>query len=319
MAESLLFSVNVIFPIFLLVIAGYFFKRIGLVGDKFFEEGDKFVFKVSLPLLLFLDLVECGDAGIFDGKLVLFCCAGIIITVLLSCLIVPVFIKENPSRGSFVQGIYRSNFAILGITLAENMFGEEGIAEISVVMPFAIALFNAFAVIVFSVFAPEDKKLPPAKLAGKILLNIVKNPLIIAVVLAVPFMIFRIPLPEMLTKGMKYLSNICTPLALMSMGAGFSFATMKNKLGRAVTAAAFKIVILPLVVVIAAILLGFRGAPLGIIYILFGGPSAVSGYIMAKNMYGDYELTGYITILTTFFCIATMFISIFLLRYFSFI
>lgn len=319
MAESFWFSVNAVFPLFIIVFAGWLIKRLGLLSDSFFAESDRLVFKLALPALLFKDVATSGSGVKADANLILFCVIGITATVLISCIIVPFFIKDNPSRSSFIQGIYRSNFAILGIPLAESMFGSEGKAVIAMVIPFAITLFNSYAVVIFSVFAPEDKKLKSSVIIRKIILNIIKNPLIIAVVLAMPFLLFKIELPYIADKCISYISSLSLPLALMSIGAGFTFTSMKTKLPKIITATLLKIVVVPAIFVAAALFLGFRGAQLGIIFILFGGPCAVSGYIMAKNMGGDYELTGHISLLTTLFCIATMFLGIFSLRLFNLI
>ena len=94
---------------------------------------------------------------------------------------------------------------------------------------------------------------------------------------------------------------------------------MIKKLKYTLTASLMKVVLMPLIVLGIAIALGFRGVHLGVIFILFGGPSAVSGYIMAKNMGSDYELSGHITLLTTLLCIGTIFLGVFFLKYFSMI
>jgi len=51
---------------------------------------------------------------------------------------------------------------------------------------------------------------------------------------------------------------------------------------------------LPLIVIIIAVLFGFRGIELSTILIIFASPSAISGYVMAQNMYNDAQLAGQI-------------------------
>ena len=315
MLESFLYSVNTILPIFLIVIVGWLIKRFGFLSERFFEEGDKLVFRLALPALLFLDIAFSGSEEEPDTRLILFCIISISALVVVLCLLVPLFIRDNPSRGAFIQGVYRSNFAIVGISLSESMFGEEGVKTVAMVIPFAIILFNSFAVLIFSIFAPEEKKQKPLAVLKKILLNIVTNPLIIAVALALPFLLFKWTLPVPVHKGIQYLADLSLPLALMSIGSSFSFQSVKAKFGKTVVAASMKLIVVPVVMLGIAILLGFRGVALGIILILFGGRCAVSSYIMAKNMGSDYELTGHITLLTTMFCLITLFLGIFILKY----
>ena len=138
--------------------------------------------------------------------------------------------------------------------------------------------------------------------------------LIIGVVLGLPFMFFGWELPVIANKSLTYLNNLCTPLALMSLGANFKPANMKGRMGYAVAASLGKTVLLPGLMVTLAALLGFRDASLGVVLILFGAPTAVSSYIMAKKMKNDGELAAQILLLTTLLCIVTIFIGIFILK-----
>ena len=314
MLGSLYFSINAVLPIFIIVLIGWLLRYFKLLDVAFFDKAEKLVFRVSLPCLLFTEVAFSGTDESADLPLIAFCVCGILALFAVLMVTVPLIIKQNDRRGAFIQGVYRSNFAILGIPLAQNMFGDAGSAKIAVVMPFAIALFNSIAVIIFSIFAPEDKKEKPGKIALGILLNIVKNPLIIAVILALPFLIFGWTLPEFVSKSIGYVSNLALPLALMSMGANFTFSSLKGRVGLAITASLLKVIILPAVFVTIAAVLGFRDASLGVIFILFGSPSAVSAYIMSKSMGSDYTLTGQITLLTTVLSILSLFCGIFLLR-----
>ena len=74
--SNFLFSLNVTIPIFLVMVIGYFLRRIGMLNDNFVTVANKFNFKVTLPFLLFRDLSTVDIISIFDWKYVLFCAAG---------------------------------------------------------------------------------------------------------------------------------------------------------------------------------------------------------------------------------------------------
>ena len=99
-------------------------------------------------------------------------------------------------------------------------------------------------------------------------------------------------------------------MALLTLGAQLDFkAAAKNlKVSGAVTF--LRLVVLPGVMVALGALVGFRGAELGLLLILYGAPSAVSGFAMAKSMKSDAALTSEITILTTFFSTLSLFLGI---------
>lgn len=319
MLNSFIYSVNTVLPIFVIVALGWILLRVKFITPEFTAAAERLVFKVALPVMLFLEVSSADLKSDFNGRFILFCCVGILCSFFILCALVPLFIKRDDRRGAFIQGIYRSNFAILGIPLAENMFGSDGMAQISMVMPFSIILFNVFAVFILSIYAPKEIKLTPAQFVRSVAVQIVTNPLIVSVVAAVPFMLLKTEFPLVVTKSLGYISNMVMPLALISIGASFRFEALRGRIGTALTAAVLRIAVVPAIAVGTAVFLGFRGTQLGIILILFGAPTAVTSYIMAKNMKSDHELAAQIILLTTLFCAATLFAGVFILKNFGLI
>jgi len=312
--DNLTYSINAVSPIVILVLLGVFLKRIGLIDDGFTAVAERVVFKVGLPVMLFLEVANCSGEADFDGKLIAFILVAVTGAFLLTSLLIPFFIKDRGKCGSFVQGACRSNFAILGVPLAENLFGASGTGHIAIVMPFVILMFNGYAVIILSIFSKSRENRLNRKAIAGIIKNIVTNPLIIGVLLAVPFMVFDWELPVIVDKSLVYTKNLATPLALMCLGANFKPQSIKGRAHIAVCASVMKTIFLPAVMVTAAALFGLRNESLGVVLILFGAPTAVSSYIMAKNMDNDHELAAQILLLTTVMCAFTMFGGIFILK-----
>jgi len=145
-------------------------------------------------------------------------------------------------------------------------------------------------------------------------LGIATNPLIIAVILALPFMILGITFPPVIQKSASYIANTATALSLISLGAGISLQVLKSKGKLSLMATALKTILSPIIFVIPAVLLGFRDAALVVIFVLFAAPTAVGSYIMSKNMRNDYELSGQIVAMTTTICPITIFAGSFILK-----
>lgn len=314
MLDNLLFSINTVFPVFIIVFLGWVFKQTGFLSGEFFSSSDKLVFNVALPALMFTEVANASIETALNAKLVVFICGAIILSFLILCVSVPLFVKGSCRRGAFIQGAYRSNFSILGVPLAQAIFGNEGLECAAVMMPFVILLFNVFAVIILSIYAPEEQKLSLGKTIRKIAVSIIKNPLIIAVLSGVPFMILGIKLPVIASKSLGYLSGMCVALALLSLGANFRVEELRGRWGYALSSSLIKTIVLPALVVTAAIILGFRGVHLGVIFVLFTSPTAVSSYIMAKSMKSDHCLAGQILIMTTGISVFTIFAGTFILK-----
>ena len=319
MLSNLTYSVNAILPIFLLAVFGALLKKFGKISDAFIETADWLVFRIALPVMLFLEVAGSSLAESLDVRLILFLVVSVTITFLTVSVVAALTVRDKSKRGALIQGSCRSNFAILGVPLAVNMFGDAGGEVIAIAIPFVILMFNSYSVVILSVFSADgDKKLNRDTLLG-ILKNIVTNPLIIGIAIALPFMLFEIELPAAANKTLTYLSNLTTPLALISLGANFRTESLKGRVGYALIGALMKTIILPAAAVTAAVLVGLRGPSLGVVLICFGAPTAVTSYIMAKKMGNDHELAAQILLLSTMVCAMTIFLGIFILRTFALI
>ncbi len=320
MWQNFIDSVNIVLPIFLLVVLGYILKRLKFASDKFYEDAEKFVFNVALPCQLFLSVAfPSGGVGEVDYiRLIIFCAIGVTLAFLLGVLVVPLIVKENGARGAIIQNTFRSNFAVLGMPLAYNIAGAAGQTTISILMPFIIIMFNAYSVIELNIFAPRESKKSIGQLAMSTLKSVVTNPLILSVMAGLPFLLTGWRPPAELSffeSTIGYLSETTQALILVSLGAGFSFSSLKSKIKYSLPTAIYKTVVLPLIAVtVAHLVFGFSGTELTVIFVLFGTPSAVSSYIMAKNLQSDGEVASQILLLSTMLCILTLFIGIFILK-----
>lgn len=317
--SDLLYSVNAVAPVFIMVILGYILNKLGLVDKTFTGVAEKLVFKLALPAMLFLNIADARFSGGDSAALFFYCTFMSLATLVGIALLAPIFVRDKVKLGAVVQGSWRSNFAILGVPLAANMFGSDGTAAVAIVMPIVIILYNSLSVVILSVCAPSDKKQSALRTLKLILKNIITNPLIIAVVLALPFMLLEIELPTVADKTLTYCSDLATPLALIVLGADFKLDSLKGKFGISLAAAIVKVAVVPAAAVTVAALIGFRGVSLGTIFVLFAGPTAVSSYIMAKNMGSDHEIASHILLISTFLCVFTIFIGVFLLKSLSLI
>jgi malate permease and related proteins len=316
--ENLLFSFNVVMPVFLVVALGYFVKKIGLINDGFVNTAIKFNFIVGLSALIFKNLYTSDLGDIFNLKLVLFTFLSIVGTVVVLCLVVPVFIKNKQKASAMIHTIFRSNFVLLGIPLATNMFGQSNISPVVLLMPIAIPTYNFFAVVILAIFDEDKSKNGKDKIKSTIT-SIFTNPLILGSLVGIIFSVFSIKIPNFIEKAVFDVASLGTPLALVTLGAQFDFKSAVKNLKYSLTASIGRLVVVPSVVVIIGYLVGFKGYELGALFILFSSPSAVSCYVMAKEMNSDHELTGEVVLLSTLLSIFTIFIGIFILKSYSLI
>lgn len=219
-------------------------------------------------------------------------------------------LKDKSLVGAFAQASVRSSAAILGIAFVENMYGNAGLAPLMIVS--AVPLFNIYSVIILTFSANGGQHGTGA--IRKACINVLKNPIIIGIVLGLPFSLLRIDIPTIPLKMIDSVGATATPLALLVVGAGFEGTKALAKIKPTLWATAIKLVILPAVFLPLAIALGFHGAELVAALIMLGSPTTVSCYVMATNMGNDGELSTSIIVLTTLLSSVTLTGWIFLLR-----
>ena len=320
--ESFLFAVNAVIPIILMVILGYFLKKRGLVTPAMGAALNKLVFRVFLPVMLFLNVYKITSPGDMDLGYIFYTVIAVVVIFFVSLPLVLLVTKKSRRRGPLLQGAFRSNFAHIGIPLAMSLFGDDGVATASLLSALLIPLFNVLAVISLSVFREGNEKLR----VGDIGKGIVKNPLIQAVLLGVVMMFLREGLAakgvefdllkiELLATPLNYLSNMATPLALIALGADFEFSAVGEMKKEIIFGVAMRTVIVPACGIGAALLLGiFEGAHFASFLAAFSTPVAISSVPMAQEMESDSALAGQLVVWTTLVSAVTVFLFTFLLK-----
>jgi len=308
--STLAFSVNTVVPVFIIILLGLFLRNRDIIDEQFVSVSQKVVFMIALPALIFQSIVSTDLGEALDGTLIAFVLGGTLAVFSLTWLLGRLVIPHRQSLGAFIQGTYRSNFAIIGLPIISSMFGTAGAAKGAIVLSIGMPLVNVLAVIILSVTAPRSEEIH----IGAIVRNILKNPLIIASAVAIPCAFLRVRLPIVAMKSIAYLTDISVPLALLGIGGSFSSYSFREKLRLSLAATFLKILLFPTVLVGLAALAGLRGSSLGVLYIFFASPTAVSSYIMAKAMDSDADLAGAIVMMTTFCSVLTIFAGVFVLK-----
>ncbi len=314
MLDSFVFSLNATLPVFLVIVVGMILRKLGLFPESYASMTDKYVFKAALPVLLFKDISEMDFRQDFDVKFVLFCALVTVVMFFGVWGLSALFIKDKSMVGAFTQGSARGSAAILGIALATNIYGSSGLAPLMILS--AVPLFNILSVIILTVSAEHgEKKID----AIKLLKNIITNPIIIGILAGIPFSLFDITLPTVVSKAVSSVSATATPMALLAIGASFSFAEAKKKLLPSAAASFIKLFALPTVFLPVAIALGFRDSALVAIFVMLGSPTTVTCYIMSKNMNNDHVLSSNIVMIATLLSSVSVTFWVFLLKYFALI
>ena len=332
MSEIFMYSFNAVMPILLLALLGYFLKVIGFADEAFFKKANKLVFKVFLPVLLYMNIYRIDSLLQINWSCILYCAVSIFLLCGIGYAITKIFFKNRRQFGVITQCTFRSNYAIIGIPLAETLGGAEAVAFASVLSAVSIPIFNILAVLLLSHYA-EDESASGIKETVK---KTLKNPLIIGVFLGVLTVFIRNILPiddsgeivfsierdlPFLFDSLNSVSKSASPLALIVLGARFDFSAVSGLKKQIFTATFMRLVFAPAFGIGLAVALSRLTAFLNLtttefpaLVSLYATPVAVSSAVMTGEIGGDEQLAGQLVVWTSLVSMITMFIIIFVLK-----
>ena len=309
------FSLNAVSPIILMVAFGYFLKKINLIDEKFAKMANKLVFRAFLPVMLFMNVYKIESAENIGFLYIAYTLGSLFFVFLITIPLVSSITLQGSRRGALLQGIFRSNYALIGVPLASALCGAAGGATASVLAAALIPFYNVLAVISLTVFRGNSgaERVGVSRYIKKILLGIVGNPLIIAIASGVFVLLlrklsvsvgvyFRLSDIAPIYSVLNSIASLATPLALIVLGAQFEFSVVGGMLREIIFATFMKTLAVPaLLLALAYLVLGdsFSGAHFAAMIAAFATPVAVSSVPMAQEMGADAELAGQLVVWTT--------------------
>lgn len=310
--DNIIVSFNVIAPVFFLMVLGYFLVNYTSLADgKLTKQANAIVFKIFLPCMLFYNVYQSDIGSEIHSRirLCIWAAGGLLILFVLLCLIVPRIVTQENQQGVVIQGIFRSNYVIFGVAVVQNMYGPKSTTTAAILSAILVPMYNFLAVVVLSIFG--EKRENDWK---KIILDIIKNPLIISSVLGIIFSLLGIRLPTAVDTTVQDLAKLSTPIAFMILGGDLDFSKVKGNLKTAFVVLTIKLVILPFIMIPMVVMMGYRDADLLSGVLAYQTPVAVSSYIMAQQAGADGQLAGQLVVFSSVLSIFTLFVTIFILR-----
>ena len=310
MLENLFFSFEITAPTFLVICLGIYLKRIGLISNEFADAGAKLVFQVTLPCLLFVNLVQANFNVLPVTLIVYALIATLVVYLILDLLIAPLLVKHD--RSAFVQGSFRSNMGIVGLAFCLNAFGHDILKIASVYLAFVTILYNILSLTTLA------RHQGVAASPYQTILSVIKNPIIISIVFAITLSQLKLEPPHYLISTLGYVGGMSMPLALICTGASIrwrDFQTSTNLYWASIA----KLIVIPAVITAGGVLIGLRGESLGVLFLMSAAPAASAGYPMLRAAGGNYHLGAAIIATTAIAAIIPITLGLFILRGFELI
>jgi len=279
-------------PIFIIIAFGYVLRSRKMLSDAFISEANRFVFLFPLPFLIFTGIIKANMKGI--GWLsVLSLIVPTAAVMVLAALSAAAARYRGGKRGSFIQTTFHGNVTYVGLAVIFYLLGDEGLEKGSLLVGMLILFNNAGAVLALSLSSGKNRNVM------RTVLSILKTPVIIATFAALALASLKVTIPPIVMKSIAIVANIALPMALIIIGCSISLEMLKKTLRPAALAAALKVIVLPGLAVLFCRLFAIDLKEALPAIILLATPTAITAYVMARELGGDTDLASGAVTLTT--------------------
>ena len=294
-------SFNIVMPLVIMMATGILIRRVGLVSEDAFRVINRIVFYIGIPTLVFYSVVT--DRTPARWQYALWVAFTVLAAFVLSLLLAHALTKDPAKRGTLAQAAYRSNDGIFGLAVASALLGEGNTGTMAFTLVISASLFGVTGVLCYELNRGGKIRL------GKVLLNTIKNPILISAVLAFIVRFTGLTLPYFILKPIEYFKHMCTPLGFLVLGGVLSFRSLREDWKLVTVISAMKLLVFPVAFCALAYFVGgLRGPELASIFIVFSAPTAMSCLPMASELGGDVKLSGELIAVTTVLSLLTVFL-----------
>lgn len=284
---------TVLFPDFALILIGFALVRGTNWGPQFWSGLEKLIYYFLFPALLFYSTARTPLDFTTTGKMLQVAIAAVLCAIALGWLAKPFFSAPAMTFESGVQTAFRFN-SYIALAIASRLGGDQGTALMALIIGFAVPLCNMAAV-----HALAHKR-------GSLLLELAKNPLLIATASGMAFNLLGLSLPEMVGATLSRMSNASIALGLIAVGAALRLTGLNEARGLAVYFLAIKLMAMPAIGLALGLLLELPPMQLQIAVAFCAMPTASSAYVLAARMGGNGPYVAFLISIGTVLSVLTL-------------
>jgi len=289
-----------VLPVLLMMLIGYIAKKCNVIKEEDVSKVNGVAFRIFLPVMTFDSIYRSELSTSVRPQLMVFALCAVIVSFALSWIFAEKFVKVRNRKGVVIQGLFRSNYLIIGGPIAANLMGSEELGVIAVLSAVIVPTFNMFAVICLEWYNGKKPSF------GVLLKDVLTTPLVVASVLGVLVKLMNLQLPGFADELVADMAAVASPLMLVMLGASIKFDGVTGHMRELVAVCIGRLLVSPAIFLTAGAAIGFRGMEFAALIGVFASSTAAGSYTMAQQMGGDGELAGNIVVITSTLCSFTL-------------
>ena len=275
-------------PVFILIAVGFGLRKSGLVPAEHWRGVELISYWILIPSLLVEVLANAelsiGQATAFAATVFL---TAAIVSLAMWLLRLPLrrwMGVEGPAYTTMFQVTTRWH-GFIALAIAAGLFGDSGLALLAVAFVVMVPLLNTLSILVLAAYVGDA----PAPLSG-IVKSLFRNPIMWGLIIGLTIRFSGFTLPDVAATTLGLAADGALGVSLLALGAGLSWRAARNAGKEVLFGIVVKLIVMPLIGVVIATSIGVTGMDFVIVVLAMGVPTAVNGYVLAREMGGDTEL-----------------------------
>ena len=276
-----------ILPIFIVIMLGWIFHQRGFMPQSFLGPGNRLVFYLAIPAMIFRSIAGTNLSSQFDIHVVAISLSAVLIVFLIAWFAVGfIRVERTGQRGTMVQSAFHGNIGYIALAIAFYALGNEGLARAGIIAGFVMILQNVLAIFILQYYSENDA------IKGKmsaIIVNMLGNPVILASMAGIGVSVLGAPIPKVVDQTIEIIGGLALPMALLIIGASLSFELVRFRIISVLSVSLVKLIVLPGLGFIGFRLLGLSPQDYVPGLVLLATPTATIAVVMAHEIDGDMD------------------------------
>jgi malonate transporter and related proteins len=295
---------SVIGPVFALIVMGRLAVRFRWVDTGGLRGLNDFAFYAALPALLFGSVAEAPNLDILELGSVYF--GGCLIVYALAMALARVLLGAGLADGAMIglNAAY-GNTVMMGIPIIAATFGQAALSSLLGIIALHSVLLLPLATVLIE--AGSAGRSGFRRTIRAMTRGLVRNPVIIAIVLALIWRAVGLPVPRLLHGFLSMLGAAGPPIALFCLGASLPGFVGSRILKEALLASVLKLAVLPAVIWGLATWAGLGGQPVAVAVVAAGMPTGANAFLLARRAGTMMEASAGTVVVATVISVLTLF------------
>lgn len=274
----------IVVPVFVLIAIGWgavYFKRVSEGGQKGIAE---FAFSFAIPALLFRTIATSKALAVSPTSLWLVYFGALFTTAAIAILATRVILRRPViDAASIAMTSTYGNVVMLGLPLCLATLGPEAAAPMAVILSIHTPILWGTGTILHQWMAHDGKE-PAGRVFAKLVRDLARNPLIVAIVLGGIWRLTGLGLPEVIDKSLALLGQAGVPCSLVALGMSLTNFAIKGQGPTLAMVLVLKLLVMPVLVALGAWGAGLSPAAAGVAILFAACPSGANAYLFAAKV-----------------------------------